>query len=250
MDFTLHVWRQKGRKDKGRLHTYRATGISSAMSFFEMMEKLNVELEEKGEEPIAMAYDCLEGICGTCSLTINGIAHGPERGTTTCQLHMRSFKDGDHITIEPFRSAAFPVMKDLVVDRGAFDRIIHAGGFISVNTGGSPDANAVPISKEHADRAMDAAECIGCGACVASCKNGSAMLFTAAKVSHLAELPQGQPERNRRVLKMVNAMDQEGFGACTNQYECEAVCPKGISVRYIAKMNREYLRASILREDS
>ncbi|MCB0347117.1 MAG: succinate dehydrogenase/fumarate reductase iron-sulfur subunit, partial [Bdellovibrionales bacterium] len=174
-------------------------------------------------------------------------AHGPERGTTTCQLHMRSFKDGDHITIEPFRSAAFPILKDLVVDRTAFDRIVQSGGFVSVNTGGAPDANALPISKEAADRAMDAAECIGCGACVASCKNGSAMLFTAAKVSHLAELPQGQPERERRVLNMVSAMDKEGFGACTNQYECEAVCPKGISVKYIARLNREYLRAAVCR---
>lgn len=247
MDLTLHVWRQKNKNEPGRLVTYRATDISPSMSFFEMMEKLNIELEEKGEEPIAMAYDCLEGICGTCSLTINGVAHGPERGTTTCQLHMRSFKDGDHITIEPFRSAAFPILKDLVVDRTAFDRIVQSGGFVSVNTGGAPDANALPISKEAADRAMDAAECIGCGACVASCKNGSAMLFTAAKVSHLAELPQGQPERERRVLNMVSAMDKEGFGACTNQYECEAVCPKGISVKYIARLNREYLRAAVCR---
>jgi succinate dehydrogenase / fumarate reductase iron-sulfur subunit len=245
MDLTLHVWRQKNKSSAGRLVTYRATDITSAMSFFEMMEKVNGELEAKGEEPIAMAYDCLEGICGTCSLTINGVAHGPQRETTTCQLHMRSFKDGDHITVEPFRAGAFPVVKDLVVDRSSFDRIIQAGGFISVNTGGAPDANALPISKESSDNAMDAAACIGCGACVASCKNGSAMLFTAAKVSHLSALPQGQPERDRRVLNMVGAMDREGFGACTNQYECEAVCPKGISVKYIARMNREYLRASI-----
>ncbi len=246
MDFTLHVWRQKSRNHPGRLVTYRATDITSSMSFFEMMDKLNVELEEKGEEPIAMAYDCLEGICGTCSLTINGVPHGPERGTTTCQLHMRSFQDGDHITIEPFRSSAFTVIKDLCVDRTAFDKIIQAGGYISVNTGGAPDANAVPISREHADNAMDAAECIGCGACVASCKNGSAMLFTAAKIAHLGELPQGQPERQRRVLNMVQTMDEQGFGACTNQYECEAVCPKGISVKHIARMNREYAKASLV----
>ncbi|MCB0324550.1 MAG: succinate dehydrogenase/fumarate reductase iron-sulfur subunit [Bdellovibrionales bacterium] len=247
MEFTLHVWRQKGPNEPGRLIAYRATDISPNMSFFEMLDKLNRELEESGEEPIAMAYDCLEGICGTCSLMINGIAHGPDRGVTTCQLHMRSFRDGEHITIEPFRARAFPIIRDLVVDRSAFDRIIQSGGFVSVNTGGVPDGNAIPVPKERSDRAMDAAECIGCGACVASCKNGSAMLFTAAKVSHLAELPQGEPERERRVLNMVEAMDEEGFGACTNQYECEAVCPKEISVRYIAKINREFLRASACR---
>ena len=249
MDFTLHIWRQKGPNVRGKLETYRATNITPEMSFFEMMETLNVELERKGEEPIAMEYDCLEGICGTCSLIINGIAHGPESGTTTCQLHMRSFKDGDTIVIEPFRSKAFPIIKDLIVDRSSFDRIIQAGGYVSVNTGGAPDANALPIAKVKADAAMDAAACIGCGACVASCKNGSAMLFTAAKVSQLAVLPQGAPERTRRVLNMVQTMDQEGFGNCTNQSECEAVCPKEISVRFIAKLNREYIRASFCREE-
>ena len=249
MDFTLHIWRQKGPNVRGKLETYRATNITPEMSFFEMMETLNVELERKGEEPIAMEYDCLEGICGTCSLIINGIAHGPESGTTTCQLHMRSFEDGDTIVIEPFRSKAFPIIKDLIVDRSSFDRIIQAGGYVSVNTGGAPDANALPIAKVKADAAMDAAACIGCGACVASCKNGSAMLFTAAKVSQLAVLPQGAPERTRRVLNMVQTMDQEGFGNCTNQSECEAVCPKEISVRFIAKLNREYIRASFCRDE-
>ena len=249
MDFTLHIWRQKGPTDKGKLETYRASNITPDMSFFEMMETLNVDLARKGEEPIAMEYDCLEGICGTCSLMINGVAHGPEAGTTTCQLHMRSFKDGDTITIEPFRSRAFPILKDLIVDRSAFDRIIQAGGYISVNTGGAPDANALPIAKPKADSAMDAAACIGCGACVASCKNGSAMLFTAAKVSHLAQLPQGAPERTARVLKMVHTMDDEGFGSCTNQSECEAVCPKEISVQFIAQLNREFVRASFSKKD-
>ena len=250
MDLTLHVWRQTNPADAGRLVTYRARNISPDMSFFEMMGTVNRELEEKGQEPIAMEYDCLEGICGTCSLMINGIAHGPERGTTTCQLHMRSFRDGAHITVEPFRSRAFPIIKDLVVDRSSFDRIIQSGGYISANTGGATDANSILVPKSSADRAMDAAECIGCGACVASCKNGSAMLFTAAKVSHLAALPQGQPERYRRVLKMVKQMDKEGFGACTNQYECEAVCPKSISVRFIGQLNRDFLRATIKGEDS
>ena len=215
------------------------------MSFLEMLNSVNEHLEDGGRESIAYEYDCMEGICGTCSLVINGIAHGPQRGTTTCQLHMRSFKDGDHITIEPFRAKSFPVVKDLVVDRSAFDKIIQAGGYVSVNTGGVPDANALPISKVVSSDAFDAAACIGCGACVASCKNGAAMLFTAAKVMHLAKLPQGQPERDRRVLKMVEAMDDAGFGNCTNQYECEAVCPKEISARFIAQLNREYIRASL-----
>ena len=246
MELTLHIWRQKNKKTKGKLETYRARDIEPQMSFFEMLGVINRDLEEKNEEPIAFECDCLEGICGTCSLMINGVAHGPDGGTTTCQLHMRSFKDGDHITIEPFRAKAFPVVKDLVVDRGSLDKIIQAGGYISVNTGGAPDANALPIARQRADKAMDAAACIGCGACVASCKNGSAMLFTAAKVSHLAELPQGEPERNSRVLKMVEAMDEAGFGNCTNQSECEAVCPKEIPVKFIAKLNREYMRASLL----
>jgi len=245
MELTLHIWRQKSPKDAGKFHTYKAEDISPNMSFLEMLSSVNRNLEESGQEPISYEYDCMEGICGTCSLVINGVAHGPQKGTTTCQLHMRSFNDGDTITIEPFRAKAFPIIRDLVVDRSAFDKIIQSGGFISVNTGGAPDANALPISKDLANEAMDAAACIGCGACVASCKNGSAMLFTAAKVSHLASLPQGQPERETRVLKMVEAMDDQGFGCCTNQYECEAVCPKEISVKFISKMNREYLKASI-----
>jgi succinate dehydrogenase / fumarate reductase iron-sulfur subunit len=251
MDFTLHIWRQENNNTSGSFKTYRALGITPEMSFFEMIETVNEKLEcdGSGDERIALEYDCLEGICGTCSLVINGVAHGPNRGVTTCQVHMRSFEDGDHITIEPFRAKPFPITKDLVVDRSSFDRIIQAGGYISINTGGAPDANALPIMRDIADTAMDAAECIGCGACVAACKNGSAMLFTSAKVSHLGALPQGDPERNKRVLKMVDQMDAEGFGSCTNQYECEAVCPKGISVKFIAQMNRDYLRASLSRED-
>ncbi len=249
MDLTLHVWRQKNSVEKGELVTYSLTEIESHMSFFEVLNKLNSELEEKDKEPIAYECDCLEGICGTCSLMINGVAHGPESGTTTCQLHMRSFKDGDHITVEPFRAKAFPIIKDLVVDRSSFDSIIQAGGYISANTGGAPDGNAIPISRESANTAMDAAACIGCGACVASCKNGSAMLFTAAKVSHLGELPQGQPERYKRVLNMVKTMDDAGFGACTNQEECEAACPKEISVKFIAQLNRDFLKASICNKD-
>lgn len=245
MELILHVWRQKAANTQGKLVTYRAHDISPDMSFFDMLNGVNRELEEKGEEPIAYECDCLEGICGTCSLMINGIAHGPDRGTTTCQVHMRTFKDGDHLTIEPFRAKAFPVIKDLVVDRAALDKIIQAGGFVSVNTGGTPDGNAIPVAKENSDGAMDAAACIGCGACVASCKNGAAMLFTAAKVSHLAQLPQGQPERMRRVLEMVKAMDSAGFGNCTNQNECEAVCPKEISVKFIAQLNRDFLKASL-----
>lgn len=244
MKLTLHVWRQKDAKSPGKMVTYQADQISPDMSFLEMLDVVNEGLIGKGEEPIAFDHDCREGICGTCSLMINGIAHGPDRGTTTCQLHMRRFKDGDEVYIEPWRARAFPVIKDLVVDRSAFDRIIQAGGYVSVNTGGAQDANNLPVPKEAADRAMDAATCIACGACVAACKNASAMLYVAAKVSHLSLLPQGQPERRRRALNMVAQMDHEGFGNCTNQYECEAVCPKEISVNFIARMNREYLSAS------
>lgn len=245
MKVTLHVWRQPNAQTKGKMVAYESPQITGDMSFLEMLDVLNESLTLKGEDPIAFDHDCREGICGTCSLMINGVAHGPEKAITTCQLYMRSFKDGDHIYVEPWRAKAFPIIKDLVVDRGAFDRIMAAGGFISVNAGGAPDANAIPVPKDDAELAMDAAACIGCGACVASCKNASAMLFVAAKVSHMAHLPQGHPERNRRVIRMVEQMDEEGFGNCTNQYECEAVCPKGISVGFIAKMNREYVRASL-----
>lgn len=245
MNLTLHVWRQAGPNVPGKMTIYEAKNISPDSSFIEMLDTVNAELVEKNQEPIAFDCDCLEGICGSCSLMINGVAHGPEAETTTCQLHMRHFKDGDHIYIEPWRAKPFPVVKDLVVDRSAFDRIIQAGGFISVNTGGAPDGNAIPIPKSEADTAMDAAQCIGCGACVASCKNASAMLFVAAKVAQFAHLPQGQAERKDRVLKMVQRMDLEGFGNCTNQHECEAVCPKGISVRFIAEINRDYLRADL-----
>ena len=244
MDLNLHVWRQESADKPGKIVSFKAKNISPNSSFLEMLDTVNEELIEKGEEPIAFDHDCREGICGACSLMINGIAHGPDSGTTTCQLHMRSFKDGDEIYIEPWRAKAFPVLKDLVVDRSSFDRIINSGGYISANSGGCPDANSVPIPKNDADLAMDAAACIGCGACVASCKNASAMLFVAAKVSHLALLPQGKPERERRVLNMVKTMDGEGFGNCTNQFECEAACPKEISVRFIAKMNREFLASS------
>ena len=243
MNLRLRIWRQKSAGDKGRMAEYEAKGISPDMSFLEMLDAVNEELTLKNEEPIAFDHDCREGICGMCSLMINGVAHGPERGTTACQLHMRHFKDGDRITIEPWRARAFPVIKDLVVDRGAFDRIIQAGGFVSVNTGGAPEANTLPVPKDTAEAAMDAAACIGCGACVASCKNASAMLFVAAKVSHLSLLPQGAVEKDRRVKDMVAQMDKEGFGNCTNQYECEAVCPKEIRVSAIARMNREYLMA-------
>jgi succinate dehydrogenase / fumarate reductase iron-sulfur subunit len=243
MDLVFHIWRQESAREQGAFHTYRLTGISPDMSFIETMNTLNLQLQEKGEKPIAFEYDCLEGICGTCSLVINGTPHGPQRATTTCQLHMRHFKDGDQITVEPWRARAFPIIKDLIVDRSAFDRIIQSGGFVSVNTGGAPDANCLPVPKTEADTAMDAAQCIGCGACVAACKNSSAMLFVAAKVAHLAHLPQGVPERERRARAMVQAMDNEDFGCCTNQYECEAACPKEISVRFIAELNREFRRA-------
>ena len=245
MDLTLRVWRQKDGQSAGRLETYQVSGIIPDMSFLEMLDVTNERLIMEGKEPIAFDHDCREGICGTCSLVINGKAHGGFNGTTTCQLHMRKFKDGDTITIEPWRASAFPVLRDLVVDRTSFDRIIQAGGFISANTGGAPDGNAVPIPKPDADAAMDAAACIGCGACAASCPNGSAMLFVAAKVSHLAHLPQGVPERAQRVLDMVAQMDEEGFGNCTNHAECEAMCPKEISISHIAKMNREFIRATV-----
>ena len=244
MKLTLHVWRQKSPRDDGRFVTYEAKDISPDMSFLEMLDVVNERLIAIGEEPIAFDHDCREGICGTCGMVINGKAHGPRRGTTACQLHMRSFKDGDSITIEPWRASAFPVIRDLVVDRTAFDRIIQAGGFISVATGNAADANALPVKKENADLAMDAAACIGCGACVAACPNASAMLFTAAKVSHLGLLPQGQPERYDRVRNMVATMDRAMFGSCTNTGECEAVCPKEISLSFIARLNRDLIRAS------
>jgi succinate dehydrogenase / fumarate reductase iron-sulfur subunit len=245
MKITLKVWRQSGPSDKGRLVTYDAPKIAPEMSFLEMLDAVNEELIERSEEPIAFDHDCREGICGMCSLVVNGVAHGPEPGTTVCQLHMRAFRDGDTITVEPFRARAFPVIKDLTVNRSAFDRIIQAGGFVSVNTGGAPDGNIIPVPKVEADIAMDAAACIGCGACVAACKNASASLFVAAKIAHLGHLPQGRQERERRALAMVETMDREGFGSCTNTYECEAVCPKEISVNFIAEMNREYARASL-----
>jgi succinate dehydrogenase / fumarate reductase, iron-sulfur subunit len=244
--FTLKVWRQKNADEKGRLVTYRATDISPDMSFLEMLDTVNQGLVLKGEEPISFDSDCREGICGTCGLVINGLAHGEGKGTCTCQLYMRSFEDGKTITIEPWRAAAFPVIKDLVIDRSALDRIIQAGGFASVNTGSAPDANSLLISQETASEAFDAAACIGCGACVASCKNASAMLFTAAKVKHLGVIPQGQPERERRVVAMLEAMQDAGFGNCSNEYECEAVCPKEISAETIAFLNREYLRSKLM----
>ena len=246
MKFTLKIWRQQNAQDKGKLVDYQVDGIESDMSFLEMLDILNDQLIVKGEDAIAYDHDCREGICGMCSLFINGEAHGPDRLVTTCQLHMRMFKDGDTIYIEPFRAKAFPVIKDLVVNRSAFDRIQQAGGFISVNTSGNTiDANTIPIEKHNADRSFDAASCIGCGACVATCKNSSAMLFVSAKVSQYALLPQGKVEATDRVLNMVAQMDAEGFGNCTNTGACEVECPKGISLEYIAQMNREYLSASI-----
>lgn len=243
MDLTLYVWRQKHRSDTGKLVQYKAQDISPDMSFLEMLDVVNEGLIKNGDEPIAFDHDCREGICGTCSQVINGVPHGPQEKTTVCQLHMRHFRDGDAIYIEPFRARAFPVIKDLIVDRSAFDRIIQSGGYISVHTGGVPDANAILIPKDSADIAMDASECIGCGACVAACPNGSAMLFTAAKVTHLAMPPQGRTEASRRVCIMTEAMLKEGFGNCGNHYECQAVCPKGIRVQFIAKLNREYIKS-------
>jgi succinate dehydrogenase / fumarate reductase iron-sulfur subunit len=243
MNLTLKVWRQKNASDPGSFATYEAKDVIPDMSFLEMLDVVNEELIAKGQDPIAFDSDCREGICGTCSMVINGLAHGGMRGTTACQLHMRHFSDGETITIEPWRAKAFPVLRDLVTDRGAFDRIIASGGFVSVNTGGTPDANCLPVPKLDADEAMDAAACIGCGACVAACKNASAMLFVSAKVSHLAALPQGRAEAEPRVLNMVAQMDEEGFGNCTVTGSCEAVCPKEISLNFIAKMNREYGKA-------
>ena len=243
MRLELEIWRQPRRDADGSFRTY-TVDASPDMSFLEMLDVLNESLTEAGEEPVAFEHDCREGICGSCSLMINGRAHGPERGTASCQLHMRKFSDGDKIRIEPWRAAAFPVIKDLIVDRGKFDEIIQAGGFISINTGSAPDANLIPVPKGNADRAMDAAECIGCGACVAQCPNGAAQLFTAAKVSHLALLPQGQPERDQRVLRMVDEMEKY-FGSCTNYGECEVACPKGISIDFIARMNRDYFKAKL-----
>ena len=245
LDLTLKVWRQPGPDAPGSYVEYKLTEISTHMSFLEMLDVLNEQLNEKGEEMVAFDHDCREGICGACSLMINGQAHGPDSGTTTCQLHMRRFKTGDTIVIEPWRARAFPVVRDLVVDRGAFDRIVQNGGFISANTGSAPDANSVPIPAQVQETAMDAAACIGCGACVAACKNASAMLFVSAKVSHLSTLPQGKPERDSRVEKMVAQMDLEGFGNCTNTEECQAACPAEISVSNIARLNREYLRAKL-----
>ena len=249
MDLTLKVWRQKNSQAKGKMETYPISDISEDSSFLEMMDVLNGSLINSGKEPVAFDHDCREGICGMCSMYINGQAHGPMRGTTTCQLHMRSFRDGETIYIEPWRSGSMPVIKDLVVDRSAFDRIQQAGGFISVNTSGNTqDANAVPIPKVNADKAFDAAACIGCAACVATCKNSSAMLFVAAKVSQYSYLPQGEVEAKDRVVNMVNQMDKEGFGNCTNTGACEVECPKGISLEYIARMNREYVSATISSE--
>lgn len=241
----LRVWRQNGPDDAGRFHNYQLHGISPDMSFLEMLDILNEQLLHEGEEPVAFDHDCREGICGTCGVMINGQAHGPDHETTTCQLHMRRFQDGDTIVIEPWRARAFPVIRDLVVDRSGLDRIIQNGGFVSVNTGQAPDGNSQLIARDAQESALDAAVCIGCGACVAACKNASAMLFTAAKVSHLAQLPQGELERRRRVVAMIDQHDKEGFGACTNTYECEAACPAGISVDTIARLNREYFRAML-----
>jgi succinate dehydrogenase / fumarate reductase iron-sulfur subunit len=245
MNLTLKVWRQKGPHDKGHFETYEAKNISADSSFLEMLDLVNEDLEAKGIEPIAFDHDCREGICGMCSLVINGRPHGPEAGTTVCQLHMRTYADGDTLVVEPWRAKAFPVVKDLIVDRSAFDRIMQEGGYVSANTGGAPDGNAIPVPKDNAELAMDAAACIGCGACVAACKNASAMLFVGAKISQFALLPQGHAERERRASAMVERMDAEGFGNCTNEGECEAECPKEISMSNIARMNREYLRAVV-----
>lgn len=244
MKLTLHVWRQAGPQDHGRFVTYPVEGIAPDMSFLETLDLLNEDLVHQGGEPVAFDHDCREGICGSCSIVINGVPHGPQQATTTCQLYMRQFSDGDEIWVEPWRARAFPVIRDLVVERGAFDRIMQAGGYISVNLGSAPEANAIPIATERADTAFQAASCTGCGACVAACPNASAMLFVAAKVSHLGLLPQGAPEQAHRVIAMVEAMDHEGFGSCSNHYECEAACPQSIPVRFIARMNRDFLRAA------
>lgn len=246
MNFTLEVWRQKSRNDKGKFVTYAVNNIPPDASILEMLDIVNQDLVKKNEDPIEFDHDCREGICGSCGLMVNGRAHGPHQGVATCELRMRVFRDGEHIVVEPWRAKPFPVIKDLVVDRTAFDRIMQAGGFVSVKTGGAPDGNAIPIPKTVADEAMDAAACIGCGACVAACKNGSAMLFVSAKVSQLALLPQGHTERKTRVESMIAQMDAEGFGGCSNTYACEAECPKEISVAHIARLNREYLRAKII----
>lgn len=245
MDFTLKIWRQKDAASKGKFVTYKVTSITAGTSFLEMLDVLNEELIAKGEEPVAFDHDCREGICGACSLYVNGRPHGPDDRICTCQLFMRKFKDGDTIVIEPFRAKPFPVVRDLIVDRSSFDKVIQAGGFITASTGNAPDANAIPIPKSNADKAFDAAACIGCGACVAACKNASAMLFVSAKISHLGLLPQGRPEAKERVQNMVAKMDELGFGNCTNTYACEAECPKGISVANIARMNREFLTAKL-----
>ncbi len=249
LNLTLKIWRQPGPNARGEFRTYEMKDISPDMSFLEMLDVLNEQLIQNREEPVVFDHDCREGICGMCSLMINGQAHGPDRGTTTCQLHMRRFSDGDTIVIEPWRAQAFPVLRDLAVDRAAFDRIITAGGYISVNTGNAQDANCLPIARDKQEKSMAAAACIGCGACVAACKNASAMLFVSAKVSQFALLPQGEPERARRVTRMVAQMDKEGFGGCTNTYECEAACPAEISVSNIARLNREYLRAVVVSEE-
>jgi succinate dehydrogenase / fumarate reductase iron-sulfur subunit len=247
MKLTLRVWRQQSKKANGKMVDYIADDVSPDMSFLEMIDVVNASLEAKGEEPIAFEHDCREGICGSCAMMINGHAHGPKQRTTTCQLHMRSFKDGDTIIIEPWRSSAFPVIKDLIVDRSSLDRIVQAGGYISVRTGSAPDANAIPIDKNAADQAMDAAACIGCGACVAACPNGSAMLFTAAKISHLNLLPQGEPEKFERVQSMLKKMDDELFGSCTNYGKCQDACPKGISINFIGMVNKDYIKANLTR---
>ena len=246
MKLKLHIWRQDGPGAPGKFHDYQLDDVSPDMSFLEMLDVLNEDLQERGEEPVTFDHDCREGICGTCGMVINGSPHGPKKMTTTCQLHMRSFSDGDELWIEPWRASAFPVVRDLMVDRSSFDRIIEAGGYVSVNTGGVVDANAIPIQKPVADRAFDAATCIGCGACVAACPNASAMLFIGAKVSHLALLPQGRPEAARRVRAMVREMDELGFGNCSNETECEVECPKGISIREIARLNREFMKAELI----
>lgn len=248
ISLTLKVWRQKNCKDKGRFETYKAESVDTDASFLEMLDVVNEELAKSGKDSISFDHDCREGICGACGAVVNGHAHGPRDKTTLCQLHMREFKDGETLVIEPFRARALPVIKDLAVDRTAFDRIVSAGGYISVRTGSAQDANAIPISKQNADLAFDAAQCIGCSACVAACPNASAMLFVSAKVSQFALLPQGQPERRQRVISMINRMDQEGFGNCSNEYQCEAACPKGISVSNIARMNRDYLKARLTSE--